>query len=306
MGRLLGDRPSLITHYPDADLDLLPPPELLADEFDPTAGIWDEENRRARASYPLPRGGERLRWFTPFEHQTAVFPGRDSALVVVAYTLPADSLPAGARVDAALAVRTSADGAPLIARLQDAGAAAVLALHAPPGRALVSAEAFAELEQRAARARFGIDLPALVPGVLAISDLLLLELGQDTVAQVREEALRVARGSLRVRPGERIGVYWEMYAPQMPWPETVEVSLRLVDADAGWLRRLAERAGVVQQVQPIRLVWDESTGRSEVIPRTLSLTVPEEIDAGEYALELTLAAPGRSPLIARRTLRVEP
>src|SRR5690606_22454135 len=60
---------SLVSHYPDADIDLMPPPELLDEEFDPTAGVWDAENRRARASYPLPRAGERLRWFTPFDHQ---------------------------------------------------------------------------------------------------------------------------------------------------------------------------------------------------------------------------------------------
>lgn len=300
---LLGDRPAMVTHYPDADLDLLPPPQLLDGEFDPTAGVWDESGRRARASYPLPRGGDRLRWFDALEHQVAVFPGYDSALVVVAYAIPEDSLPPEARLDAALAVRTGLNGDPLIVSRADAGASAVLALQAPPGSALVSAEVLAREEKRAARARFGAQLPALVPGVLAASDLLLLEDG--VTAETREEALRHARGSLRLRSGETVGVYWEMYSPAVPWPATVEMSLRLVDGDAGWLRRMAERAGVVQQVQPIRLVWAEGTAREEVIPRTLSLQVPDEISPGTYHLELSVTATGRAPLVVRRTVQVE-
>jgi hypothetical protein len=302
-GQLHGEL-SMITHYPESDIDLLPPPELLVEDFDPTAGIWDEEDRRARATYPLPRGSERLRWFDPFEHQAAVFQGLDSALLVVAYELSADSLAPDARIDAALSVLRAADESPSVERLNRAGPRAVLSLRTRAGPALVSAEALAAEERHAGRARFGLDIPRLVPGVLAASDLLVLEL-EDSLPETRAAALRLARGSLRVTRGERVGVYWEIYAPAMPWPESLQISLRLVDADAGWLRRLAERAGVVDQVQPIRLLWDESAGGEQTMPRSLSLLIPEEIDPGRYTLELTITARGREPLVERRTLQVE-
>lgn len=295
---------SLLTHYPDADIDLVPPPELLVGDFHPAAATWNDENRRARTSYPIPRGGERLRWFTPLEHQAAVFHGQDSALLVVAYALPEDSLPEGAVIDATLTSRAAPDAEALITTRTDAGSEGVLTLAAPEQEVLVSIEVLAKEERRAARARFGLELAPLPPGVLAASDLLILRADADSLTESREKAVPLARGSLRVRAGERIGVYWEIYSPGVPWPERLEMSLRLLDADAGWLRRLAERTGLVDRIQPIRLVWAEAAGAGETLSRSLVLWIPEEVEPGSYTLELSVVAPGREPVVSRRTLEV--
>ena len=297
---------SLVSHYPDADLDLLPPVELLADDFDPTAGEWDESGRRARASYPLPRGGDRLRWLTPFDHQLALLHDADSAVLVAAYSLPADSLEFPHEVRAALTVMTL-PSAPEPGRMaRGEGPVATLTLRVPYTPMLVSLEALAEEERRAARVRRGISPRGLVPGVLSASDLLLLHVDGEVPAETRAEAVPRARGSTRVVPGERIGVYWEMYSPAVAWPEALEVSLRLVEAEAGWLRRLAQRAGVVQEVQPVRMTWDDATRGSETISRSLALQIPENLKPGSYTLELTLSAPGREPLTVSRTIEITP
>lgn len=297
---------SLVSHYPDADLDLLPPAELLADEFDPMAGEWDESGRRARASYPLPRGGDRLRWLTPFDHQFALLHDADSALLVAAYSLPADSIESPDAVRAALTT-TTRPGAPEAGGMaRGEGVAAALTLRVPYAPQLVSLEALSEVDNRAARARRGITPRALVPGVLAASDLLLLTLQGEVPAETRAEALPLARGSSRVAPGERFGVYWEMYSPAVPWPDAVEVSLRLVQSEAGWLRRLGRRVGIVAEVQPVRMTWDEATRGSGTISRSLALQVPEDARPGAYSLELTLSAPGREPLTVSRNIEITP
>jgi hypothetical protein len=64
--------------------------------------------------------------------------------------------------------------------------------------------------------------------------------------------------------------------------------------------------GVVRQLQPIRLVWGEEAGAAETVRRSLAIQIPEDLSPGEYTLELTVAAPGREPLVSRRTLQVTP
>lgn len=303
---LSAESTALVTHYPDSDLDLLPPADLLGESFDPAAGIWDDDRGRARTSYPLPFRGERLRWFQPFEHQVAVFRGGDSALIVAAYDLPRDSLPDGEPVTATLAALTDPASMPLMATRAAAGTRAVLTLAAPHAPLLVSLEAVAREARWAGRARFGATVPPLIPGVLAASDLLILQGAGDSLPESRADAIALARGSLKVRPGERVGVYWELYGLALRLPEPLEVSLRLVDADAGWLRRMAERIGLLQEVQPIRLVWGDAAGADEIIHRSLAVRIPPDISPGSYTLELTISAPGREPLVSRRSLQVIP
>ena len=95
-----------------------------------------------------------------------------------------------------------------------------------------------------------------------------------------------------------------MYSPVAPWPPALDLSLRLVAANTGWLRRLAERAGVLNEVQPIRITWGESMEGEGAISRSLTLRIPEDTPAGEYTLELSLLAPGREPLIVQRAIQV--
>lgn len=294
---------SLLSHYPDADIDLLPPPELLEEEFHPTTGRWDEEGRRARASYPLPRGGERLRWFTPLSHQVAVFHSGDSTFIVAAYELP-DSVKEPQSFKAALAALPAVDSTPRMATHPVEGRAGVLSLTAADEAMLLSLEVVSADRSSAGRVRFGIEPRPLVPGVLAASDLLLVRAESDTVPTSRSEAVSRARGSTQLRAGDRVGIYWEMYSPVAPWPPALDLSLRLVAANTGWLRRLAERAGVLNEVQPIRITWGESMEGEGAISRSLTLRIPEDTPAGEYTLELSLLAPGREPLIVQRAIQV--
>src|SRR5690606_27936007 len=157
-------------------------------------------------------------------------------------SLPEDSFPGGATVDAVLSARLSVPGEPLVTRDPSAGREAVLTLSTPQRPALVSIETLSRERRRAARARFGLGIPPLLPGLLSASALLVWNAEAAWVPAPREGAIRPAGAALRGRAGWRIAISWEIYSPAGEWPQRLEISLRRLDADAGWLRRRGGRA----------------------------------------------------------------
>lgn len=302
---------SLVSHYSSAQQVLLPPPELLVDAEDLSVGEWDVEDRRARTGYNLRAAGESVKWFNPLDHQVAVFRRGESGVVVAAYQIPEDSLPAGSPVDAGLVLLPGVAAPRLIARRPEAGTWAALTHPVGPGKLLLSLEVFAEEARRAGRARFGIEVPPLPAGELGVSDLLLLR-SPDQLPDSLPDAVADARGSQRVRAGESLGIFWEIYGLSAADPGQLVLSMRLLERDKSALRRLAERIGVVRELDPIRIRWQEQTGggdsaaRAAVLPRALAVQVPPELDGGAYALELTVRAPGRDPIVVEREIEVVP
>lgn len=293
------DPPSLLSHYASTDRELVPPLEVLRGGI---GAEWDVENPRARTGYSVPLPDSAARWFRRLDHQLAVFRRGDSALVLAAYQLPPDSLPPATPVDAALALVSTGDGPWQVTRFAAGGTRDVLVTVAPADSLLVSLEVLAERAYRAGRARYGLVIPRRAPGLIAASDLLLLR-EPEPLPDSLAAAVAAARGSVRVRPGERLGVYWEIYglesAPALP----VSMSLRLLDQRAGWLRRLARRAGLVAQTAPIRLRWQEQPTPEPHVSRSMTIQIPA-VEPGAYTLELTVELPGREPLSVRRQVEV--
>lgn len=293
--------PSLVSHYSNAARNLAPPPEPLLDG-ELAGGEWDAETDRPRTGYGLPLADSLARWIDSLDHQFAVFRRGDSVLVAAAYALPADSLPAGARVDAALALARGDGEAPLVSRFPAGAGRGATHLVAPPGPLLLSLEVLSEDARRAARARRGVRAPPLEPGLIAVSDLLLLR-SADALPDSLPPALLEARESTRVRPGERMGVYWEVYGLPRERPSALTMSLRLLDPGGGWLRRLAEQAGLRSREEPVRLSWQEQAIPAPYLGRSLAIQIPE-VKPGEYLLELSVTLPGREPVRTTRALQV--
>lgn len=298
-----GIRPaSIVAHFGGADQDLLPPCEALGGSV--REGEWDAEPPRPRTSYALPVADSTVRWLTTFEHQIAVFRDGDSAVIVAAYEIPADSLRAAEPLDAALAVLPEGGTRPGVESITPAGRAGVVAASAPPGALLLSLEVLAPRSHRAVRVRRGLEIAPLVSGRLAVSDLLLLRDAEESVASL-DEAMEVARTGTRARAGERLGLYWEMYGAQGDAPESVTFTLRLVEERPGLLRRLARGLGIVAAVPPVRVRWSERPSRAGVYGRAVSIGIPPELRPGPYLIELTLASPGREPVVVRRSVTIE-
>jgi hypothetical protein len=178
-----------------------------------------------------------------------------------------------------------------------------LVASAPSHPAVASIEVLAEAERRAARARFGLPLRPTEPGALAVSDLLLLR-EPEPLPDSLAPAVENARASVRVRPGERVGVYWELYGLSADRPESLSMSLRLLEERGGWLRRLGRRVGLLSDEVPIRLRWQEQAEPDPIVGRSVSIEIPP-LSPGTYTLELVVARGGREELTSRRVLEVE-
>jgi len=293
----------LISHYSSAPHYLLPPPDALLDES-ATGGVWESEGPRARTGYNVPIEDSIARWFSPLSHQVAIFTRGDSSFVVAAYSLPEDSVPADAVVNAGLALLPTVDATlePQVVLSGSAGRTGATMLATPSRSTLLSIEVVVPSERRLARARYGVDLAPVPPGMLALSDLLLLR-GEAALPDSLHQAVDAALGSTRMRSGEQIGIYWEVYGVDPAATPQISLSLRLLAARTGWLRRLGEMTGLLREVAPIRLRWEEGISSGPYLPRSVSIQIPE-VSPGDYAIELTVEAPGREALSVRRGIEI--
>jgi hypothetical protein len=292
---------SIVSHYGDASRDILATCGALG-FADPADHPWDAEPRAPRTAFELPMGDSTLTWVGGMSHQVALFPRRESPLLVAAYRVPPDSIPRESAIEAGVAISPLDDVVPRVATFARGGHADALLMEAPRGRVVVSIEAVAAGAARAARARRQLDVAPIDSAAIGASDLLLLA-AADPLPDSLEAAAPLARAGTEVAPGERVGVYWEVYTPYGEGG-TLELSLRLVRQQGGLLREIGRALGLIREDQPVRVVWGESSGRSALVARSLAITIPPEARPGSYALELGITAPGRAPITIRRDLVV--
>ena len=290
-------RASVVTHYAPDSRNFVPPVRFLQDPAAIGDGDWSLDDPDMRAAYaPAYTGAVGV-----LEHQVARFRRGDSALVVAAFALDPDSVPPGSVTDAALVLATDHRTEPRIAHETVTGLRGVVSLAAEPGDRVMSLETQTLQAKRAGRARYGLRLPAAGGGV-AVSDVLLLE-SADPLPSTLEDAVPQARGSTRVRAGESLGLFWEVYGlPERP--DTVGIAVSVHRGSKGLGRRLAEGLGLVGEATPIQVRWDEETPGEATLARTLVLAI-RDLSPGEYTLELTVTPREGEPATTRRALRVE-
>jgi hypothetical protein len=253
---------------------------------------------RARSTY-APRTVSRL---DTLAHQVAVFRRGDSAVVVAALALDADSLPPSPRTEAGLVLAENDTAAYLIGRAQVSGATATLRVTAPSRPTMFSLEARESASRRAGRARYALSLERPAAGELALSDVLLLA---DSAARpsTLDEAVPLARPGTRFRAGDRVGLFWEVYRAT-PATDTLRLSLALARRAPGGVRRVAERIGLTPSAQPVRMRWTEEAAGAALLPRATTVALPRRLPPGEYLLEVTVHTPGGAPATTTRALTI--
>lgn len=310
----------VVSHFQKGGLQFVPPAEFVLDPASIRSDDWRLDPPRPRAEFAVPYASS----FTFLEHQLARFRRGDSAVIVAAYDLRVEELEnrragtgserriasqaAGAdhETRAALVV-LDREGVPTAAvQARGRGRSGGLTATAAPGPALVSIEVLVPEERRAARARYAVSFEPQAAGPMA-SDLLVVE-PHDPLPRTLAAAAGVARGSTRVKPGERIGIYFELYG--LP-PATVAATLALsvVPRREGWMQRAARRLGLASEPSPLVLRWNEEvTGGRLPWGRTLAIDLPElPRGAHELRLEVTLPTlPERPAISASRRIHVEP
>lgn len=288
----------MVSRYPRGSRSFLPSPRVVADPAGIAAAEWELNAKRARVSYAPAYTPA----FAELEHQVGVFTRGDSVVVVAAFDTRSDTLFAEVQeLEAGLFLLRDERSAPAMVHGLVSGGDGSFSLTSTPGPTLLSLEVRAPAEKRAARARFGTTLTAIPPHGLALSDVIVLSSTESLPASLAE-AVPSARGSLRLRPEERIVLFWEVYG--LTARDPFSVGIVMVNENRGLLRRLGERMGMVRQVNPVRVRWQEASETEEpVLPRALELEIPQ-VSPGHYRIELTVTVPGREPLTASRVVEV--
>lgn len=297
--RITGGAASILTHYPPRSWHFLPSLALATDPMQMEPQDWTGKERGARTEYAPGYAGQ----FQPLEHQLATFWRGDTAIVVAAFDLTGnDSLPANARVQSGLFVAAD-EATPVATAKQDAtGLGGALTVTVPAAPVLFGLEALAPEQRQAARVRYGLRLSAPVRGNVALSGLLLVR--PDSLPRSLEDAVSVALGSTRVRAGERLGLFWEVY--RVPaGTQTLSISVEVERVNVGTARRVAERIGLLRASAPLRLKWSEEAGAGAVLPRSLAIGLPN-LPFGDYRLTVRVRPERGAAASAAQLLRVVP
>jgi hypothetical protein len=178
----------------------------------------------------------------------------------------------------------------------------VLFLEVPPGRYVSGLEVVNVEGRRAWRARQGVVQHALLPGMVDVSDLMILKEGAPLPASL-EDAMSNLRRGVRLRRGERFAVLWEAYGLRVREP--VRVTIGFSRGRPGFLERVGEFLGVLDPPQPVDITF-EDVGPDDLqyAFRAAELELPD-LDPGEYTLHLRLELSGREPLVTSRPIVVE-
>ncbi len=288
--------PSVVSHSARGGREMLPPWELVRDATSIPSDAWTLETEHPRTEYAPAYSVA----FHALEQQVALFRRGDSARVVAAWRVPSDSFPGMADVEAALVLSAGVDDTPVISSRTTSGRRGAITATTIARPLVMSLELLARAERQAARARFGVRPPWSENATVAISDLLLIE-PRDPLPGSLDEAMPLARSSARLHPDERIGVFWEVYSADEA-PRQTFVTLSLTRGEVGWARRLAERIGLADEFDGLKLQWEERVG-SRVTPRAVVLDF-ERLEPGSYTLELLVAPVGRPSATVTRAIEI--
>lgn len=310
-------------HHSPRSRGYLFPEEYLAAPADVPPESWITAPREARTWYAPPYAPD----FRGLETQVGRFRRGDDMLVVGAYRpslepvvadepsprrglrpgerpgeapTPAPAEPVRGPVQAGLFL-VPEDGGPMV-EIRGTDPEGVITLLAPPRRYVSSLEVLDADGKRAWRARQGVKQDPLVPGVVALSDLLILTEGAPLPATL-EEALPHVRPGVRIRRGERFSVVWEVYG--LGIAQKPVVTLGFTKGRPGFLARVGRLAGIIEPERPVEITFEDAP--QDVVQtafRAVTLQLPD-LDPGEYTLHLRLELPGREPALVSRPIVVE-
>lgn len=259
--------------------------------------VWNLRMQRAVERY-LPT---RVDQFRELDAQVALFRRRDSVMVVAAYDVSADTAFAPGPVTSMAVLQrdeTDQELFPATQLLAERGAHVEMMSGAPH---LLSVETFNVGKRRAGRTRRVVSLPAIAPGTVAMSDVLLFDPPASEVTDL-SQALPNAFGSLTVPAGKKLGLYWEMYGIARA-DSAMPVSLTLKRVTQGSLRRLAESIGLTQRSSPLTIAWRETEFIGPVAVRSVVLDLAL-IPRGRYVLRVEVKPPSGVPVGSSRTIEI--
>jgi len=306
------DTRRVVGHHHPRSRGYLFPERFLESPSEIPPESWITAPRAARTWYAPPYAPD----FRGLESQVGRFRRTAEMLVVGAYQ-PAPSGVSGAdrfggtqdpfddppgEVEAGLFL-VPVDGGPEV-RVGGTDASGVFRLLTDPGSYVASLEVFEPRRLRAWRARQGVRQEPLLPGLVSVSDLLILEEGAPAPTDL-EEAIPHVRPGIRVRSGERFRVVWEVYG--LGVQEDIRVTVGFTEGRPGFLERVGEFLGVYEPDEPVEITFDDvGPDRVQTVFRSLELELPPALEPGEHTLHLRLQPAQGEAVVSSRPIVVEP
>ena len=310
----LRDTRRVVGHHHPKSRGYLFPEQFLESPSDIPPESWITAPREARTWF-APRYSPDMR---PLETQIGRFRRGEGMFVVGAYRpIPpepdsvgaeapgSDAQPSGefgiqGQPHAALFLIPEDGSEPIFVRGIDAEG--VLTINSPPGRYVSGLEVVDLQGKQAWRARQGVVQLPLVPGLVDVSDLLILKEGAP-LPESLEEAVPHVRPGVRILRGERFPVVWEAYGLRIAEP--VRVTFGFTRGRPGFLTRVGEFLGVLEPDRPVEVTFEDRGPDSvQTVFRSIELQLPD-LDPGEYTLHLKLELAGREPIVTSRPIIVE-
>ncbi len=304
------DTRRMVGHHHPKSRGYLFPADFLESPSDIPPESWITAPREARTWYAPPYAPD----MRGLETQVGRFRRGDRMLVVGAYRPTVPDPEADGRVIsawgpdggtegpalAALFLIPEDGGDPLYVRGSDPEG--VLTLVARPSRYVSGLEVVYMESRQAWRARQGVVQLPLTPGLVDVSDLMILKEGAP-LPESLDEAIPYVRPGVRLRPGERFAVVWEVYGLRILEP--VRVTIGFSRGRPGFLTRVGEFLGVIEPEQAVDITFDDTgPDRVQSVFRSVELQLPD-LEPGEYTLHLRLELSGRTPVVTSRPIIVE-
>ena len=176
-------------------------------------------------------------------------------------------------------------------------------LQAPNGHYIVGLEAFSPHAKKAWRERHGLWQDPIVPGLAAISDLLILQ-GGGKIPTSLDEALPTALPAVRIEAGDAFKVAWELYGLQVG--ESARVRIGVSRGRTGLAGRLGEFLRLLEPDEPVVMTYEDAgPDVLGTVFRAVELNL-SDLEPGEYTLTVEIELAGREPMTVGRPLSIVP
>ena len=176
-------------------------------------------------------------------------------------------------------------------------------LQAANGYYVVGLEAFSAPEKKAWRDRHGLWQDPIVPGLAAISDLLILR-GGGEVPMSLDEALPTALAAVRIEEGDAFKVAWELYGLRVG--ESASVRIGVNRGRTSVIARLGEFLRLLEPDEPVVMTWEEAgPDVLGTVFRAVELNLPD-LEPGDYTLTVEIELSGREPMTVARPISIVP
>jgi hypothetical protein len=176
-------------------------------------------------------------------------------------------------------------------------------LRVPNGHYIVGLEVFNPHAKRAWRDRHGLWQDPIVPGLAAVSDLLILE-GGGEVPRSLDEALPTALPAVRIEAGDAFKVAWELYGLRVG--EAASVRIGVNRGRTGLARQLGEFLRFVEPNEPVVMSYEDAgPDVLGTVFRAVELNL-SDLEPGEYTITVEIELSGREPMTVARSISIVP